>query len=88
MRFGIFYEHQIPRPWSERSEYEVFQAFDDLTEGKMAVLISHRFSTVRMAGRIVVIEDGRVIENGSHDELMLRGGRYVELFDMQAASYR
>jgi len=71
-----------------RSEYEVFQAFDDLTEGKMAVLISHRFSTVRMAGRIVVIEDGRVIENGSHDELILRGGRYAELFDMQAASYR
>jgi ATP-binding cassette, subfamily B, bacterial len=54
----------------------------------MAVLISHRFSTVRMAGRIVVIEDGRVIENGTHDELILRGGRYYELFDMQAASYR
>jgi len=71
-----------------RSEYEVFQAFGELTEGKMAVLISHRFSTVRMAGRIVVIEDGRVIENGTHDELILRGGRYTELFDMQAASYR
>lgn len=71
-----------------RSEYEVFRAFDELTEGKMAVLISHRFSTVRMAGRIVVIEDGRVIEDGSHDELLLRGGRYAELFDMQAASYR
>ena len=71
-----------------RSEYEVFRAFDELTEGKMAVLISHRFSTVRMARRIVVIEDGRVIEDGSHDELVLRGGRYAELFDMQAASYR
>ncbi len=71
-----------------RSEYEVFQAFGDLTEGKMAVLISHRFSTVRMAGRIVVIEDGRVIENGTHNELILHGGRYTELFDMQAASYR
>ena len=71
-----------------RSEYEVFRAFDELTEGKMAVLISHRFSTVRMAGRIVVIEDGRVIEDGSHDELILKGGRYHELFDMQAASYR
>ncbi|MHB8648458.1 MAG: ATP-binding cassette domain-containing protein, partial [Thermomicrobiales bacterium] len=71
-----------------RSEYEVFQAFSDLTEGKMAVLISHRFSTVRMAGRIVVIEDGRVIEDGGHDELLLHGGRYAELFDMQAASYR
>jgi len=71
-----------------RSEYEVFRAFDELTEGKMAVLISHRFSTVRMAAQIVVIEDGRVIENGTHDELILRGGRYAELFDMQAASYR
>jgi ATP-binding cassette subfamily B protein len=71
-----------------RSEYEVFRAFDELTEGKMAVLISHRFSTVRMANRIVVIEDGIVIEDGSHDELLLRGGRYAELFDLQAASYR
>jgi len=71
-----------------RSEYEVFQAFGDLTEGKMAVLISHRFSTVRLAARIIVIEDGRVIENGTHDELILHGGRYTELFDMQAAAYR
>ncbi len=71
-----------------RSEYEVFQAFHDLTAGKMAVLISHRFSSVRMADRIVVIEDGRVIENGTHDSLLLAGGRYAELFDLQAASYR
>jgi len=71
-----------------RSEYEVFQAFHDLTAGKMAVLISHRFSSVRMADRIVVIEDGRVIENGTHDSLRLAGGRYAELFDLQAASYR
>jgi ATP-binding cassette subfamily B protein len=52
------------------------------------LLISHRFSTVRMASRIVVIEDGVVIEEGSHDALLLRGGRYAELFDLQAASYR
>jgi ATP-binding cassette subfamily B protein len=71
-----------------RSEYEVFQAFHKLTAGKMALLISHRFSTVRMASRIIVIEDGRVIEDGSHDDLVLRGGRYAELFGMQAASYR
>jgi len=71
-----------------RSEYEVFEAFHNLTKGKMAVLISHRFSTVRMADRIVVIEEGRVIEEGSHDELLLRSGRYAELFDLQAASYR
>ncbi|MGI8855724.1 MAG: ABC transporter ATP-binding protein [Thermomicrobiales bacterium] len=70
------------------SEYEVFRAFDELTEDKMAVLISHRFSTVRMAGRIIVIEDGVVIEDGSHDELILKGGRYTELFNMQAAAYR
>jgi len=71
-----------------RAEYEVFRAFDELTAGKMAVLISHRFSTVRMADRIVVIEGGRVIEDGGHDELLLKGGRYAELFDLQAASYR
>ncbi len=71
-----------------RSEYEVFRAFDELTAAKMAVLISHRFSTVRMATRIVVIEDGRVVEDGSHDALLLKGGRYAELFDMQAAAYR
>lgn len=71
-----------------RSEFEVFRAFAELTAGKMAVLISHRFSTVRMAARIVVIEDGRVIEDGSHEQLVSQGGRYAELFDMQAASYR
>ena len=71
-----------------QSEYEVFRAFAQLAEGKMAVLISHRFSTVRMAHRIVVIEDGRSIESGSHRELVSRGGRYAELFEMQAASYR
>jgi len=54
----------------------------------MAVLISHRFSTVRMADRIVVLEEGRVLEDGSHEELLGHGGRYAELFAMQAASYR
>jgi ATP-binding cassette subfamily B protein len=71
-----------------RSEFEVFRAFRELTRGKMAVIISHRFGTVRMADRIIVVEEGRVIENGSHDQLVARGGRYAELFDMQAASYR
>jgi len=71
-----------------RSESEVFQRFAELTTGKMALFISHRFSTVRMADRIVVIENGRVAEDGKHDELTHLGGRYAEMFEMQAASYR
>jgi ATP-binding cassette, subfamily B, bacterial len=71
-----------------RAEYEVFRRFAELTEGRSAVLISHRFSTVRMADRIVVLEDGRVLERGTHDELVARGGRYAELFNLQAAGYR
>jgi len=71
-----------------RSEYEVFQRFAELTRGKTALFISHRFSTVRMADRIVVIEGGRVAEDGKHDELTHLGGRYAEMFEMQAASYR
>src|SRR5580704_827419 len=71
-----------------RSEYEVFQRFADLTAGKMALFISHRFSTVRMADRIVVLENGRIAEEGSHDALTRLGGRYAEMFELQAASYR
>ena len=71
-----------------RSEFEVFQRFAELTAGKMALFISHRFSTVRMADRIVVLEKGRIAEEGSHDELASLGGRYKEMFEMQAASYR
>jgi len=71
-----------------RSECEVFQRFAELTTGKMALFISHRFSTVRMADRIVVLENGRIAEEGSHDELASLGGRYAEMFEMQAASYR
>ncbi len=71
-----------------RAEYEVFERFKELTQGKTAVLISHRFSTVRMADRILVVENGRVQEIGSHEELLARGGRYAELFQLQAAGYR
>ena len=71
-----------------RSELEVFERFAELTSSKMALLISHRFSTVRMADRIVVLEAGRLVEEGSHDRLMALGGRYAEMFEMQAASYR
>jgi len=71
-----------------RSEFEVFERFAELTEGKMALLISHRFSTVRMADRIVVLEGGRLVEEGSHAQLIATGGRYAAMFEMQAASYR
>ena len=71
-----------------RAEYEVFERFKELTQGKTAVLISHRFSTVRMADRILVVEHGRVQEIGSHEELLAKDGRYAELFALQAAGYR
>ena len=71
-----------------RSELEVFERFAELTQGKMALLISHRFSTVRMADRIVVLEGGRLVEEGSHAQLIALGGRYAAMFEMQAASYR
>lgn len=71
-----------------RSEYEVFKRFAELTTGKMALFISHRFSTVRMADRIVVLENGRIAEEGDHETLTSLGGRYAEMFELQAASYR
>lgn len=71
-----------------RAEAEVFTRFKSLAEGTTAVLISHRFSTVRMADRIVVLADGKVVESGTHDELMAEPGRYAELFELQAAGYR
>ena len=71
-----------------RAEYEVFQRFTELTKGRSAVLISHRFSTVRMADRILVLEKGELAEIGSHTELLAKGGRYAELFNLQAQGYR
>jgi ATP-binding cassette subfamily B protein len=71
-----------------KAEYEVFERFYDLTVGKMTLLISHRFSTVRMADRIVVLEGGRIVEEGKHDRLVAMGGRYAEMFELQASSYR
>ena len=70
------------------NELKVFQQFRELIEDRMAVLISHRFSTVRMADRIYVIEDGRITEQGTHAELLERQGTYARLFTLQAASYR
>jgi ATP-binding cassette, subfamily B, bacterial len=71
-----------------RSEREVFQRFAHLTEDKMALLISHRFSTVRMADRILVLEKGQIAEDGTHDGLIKSGGRYAEMFELQASNYR
>ena len=71
-----------------RSEFEVFRRFKELSEGKTAVLISHRFSSVRMADRILVLQDGKVEASGTHEDLVSKPGRYSELFELQAAGYR
>jgi len=71
-----------------RAEYEVFQRFVDLTKERTSVLISHRFSTVRMADRILVLNKGELLEIGSHEELLLKNGKYAELFNLQARGYQ
>lgn len=70
-----------------KAEYEIFAKFNEITKGKTSVLISHRFSTVRMADRIIMIEDGHLIENGTHEELMNIDNRYAKLFNRQASAY-
>ena len=71
-----------------QAEYEIYERFRDLTQGKTTLLISHRFSTVKMADLIVVLEHGRVIEQGSHADLTVAGGTYARLYEMQAQRYR
>jgi ATP-binding cassette subfamily B protein len=71
-----------------KAEYELFSRLQQLAHGRTAIFISHRFSTVRRADRILVFEEGRLIEQGTHHELLALGGRYAELFNLQAASYR
>ena len=71
-----------------RAEYEVFQRFVELTKGRTSVLISHRFSTVRMADRILVLDKGKLLEMGSHEELLQKNGKYSELFQLQAKGYQ
>ena len=70
-----------------RAEHQIFSRFVELTEGKCAVLISHRFSTVRMADRILVLHEGILLEDGPHEELLKKGGQYAELFSLQASGY-
>jgi ATP-binding cassette, subfamily B, bacterial len=71
-----------------RAEYETFSRFADLVSGQIALLISHRFSTVRMADRIVVLKNGTILEQGGHSELLSKNGLYAELFHLQAEGYR
>ncbi len=70
------------------AEATIFEHFRELSRGKMTILISHRFSTVRMADQIVVIDQGRIVEQGSHEQLMEHGGQYAHLFSLQAQGYR
>jgi ABC-type glutathione transport system ATPase component len=70
------------------AEYQLFARFRDVVAGKTALVISHRFSTVRMADQILVLEAGRIVEAGSHAELVALGGRYATLYEMQVARYR
>jgi ATP-binding cassette subfamily B protein len=71
-----------------RAEYEVFKRFSELVQGRMAVIISHRFSTVRIADRIIVLAGGIIVEEGTHDDLLAKKGLYAELFTLQADGYR
>ena len=71
-----------------QAEFDIFNHFRSLTENQMVFLISHRFSTVRMADKILVIEAGEVVEQGTHNELLQVNGRYAKLFSLQAAGYK
>jgi ATP-binding cassette subfamily B protein len=70
-----------------RAEASFYERFLDMTAGKTTIVISHRFSTVRRADRIVVLEHGAIVEDGSHDQLMARGGRYADMFRLQAERF-
>ena len=84
--------YTVGGPWGRlldaEAEHRVFERFRALTRGRTAVLVSHRFPTVRMADRVIVLEQGRVVEQGTHDELVAAQGRYARLFELQARGYR
>lgn len=71
-----------------RAEFELFQRFHELTKGRSAILISHRLSSVKMVDRVYVLDEGRILESGHHDELVERNGTYAKLFELQAQYYR
>ncbi len=71
-----------------QAEFDIFNHFRSVTQNQMVFLISHRFSTVRMADKIMVIEAGQVVEQGTHEELLKAGGQYAKLFWLQAAGYQ
>ena len=88
---GGGYPHHLDEPTAAldaEAEHAVFERFRQLTAGRTAILISHRFPTVRMADRILVLEHGSVIEDGTHADLLAAGARYAHLFTLQAAGYR
>ncbi len=76
------------RQWMPKRKPRVFRHVRDMAEGRMTILISHRFSTVRMADEIVVLDSGRIVERGDHDSLMQQQGVYARLFALQASGYR
>ena len=71
-----------------QAEWEVFQHIRELAHGRSVVLVSHRFSTVRTADRIHIFDQGRIVESGTHEELVALGGRYAEMYEVQARAYR
>jgi len=85
---GILVLDEPTSAMDARAEYELFQRFHALTKGRTAILISHRLSSVKMVDRIYVLEHGKIVESGTHDELVSWNSRYATLFEMQAEKYR